>query len=230
MAFEKRILSPLVAALTVIFCVQPLLAAPLATERFAGTYRAIPKTTIAGNAATIVPVKEYASLHALLVTLPSDAAMRSKHPGLRKGVKKPNWPAQREPEEIRNVRIKSCWIVSAKHEGGATGDRDFHVIVSSSPTNFGEVMNAEVSGLPPAGRPDFNKLKGVRALFLSLATNPPPGSAFGHMNPPKHVILEGSLYFDGAHGAGGTSDPGPGWAKPQSVWEIHPIYKLTALP
>ena len=91
-------------------------------------------------------------------------------------------------------------------------------------------MNAEISGLPPASRPDFDKLKGVRALFLSLATNPPLSSTFGHMKPPKHVILEGSLYFDGAHGAGGKNDPGPAWAKPQSVWEIHPIYKLTSLP
>jgi hypothetical protein len=47
--------------------------------------------------------------------------------------------------------------------------------------------------------------------------------------PPKHVTLEGSLYFDGSHGAGGKSDPGPGWAKPKTVWEIHPVYKLVAL-
>src|SRR5262245_7419098 len=86
----------------------------LALERFAGSYRAIPKTTIARNGNTIVPVKQYNNLHSLLVTLPDDAAMRIKYPGLRKGVKKPNWPTQREPEEIRNIRIKSCWIVSAK--------------------------------------------------------------------------------------------------------------------
>jgi hypothetical protein len=49
------------------------------------------------------------------------------------------------------------------------------------------------------------------------------------MTPPKHVTLEGSLYFDGDHGAGGKSDFGPGWAKPKSVWEIRPIYKITAL-
>lgn len=228
---RKKGISTFVFALAVVLCVQSLLAqtANLATERFAGDYRAIPKTTIARNGATIVSVKQYNNLHSLLVTLPDDAAIRSKYPGLRKSIKK-NWPPHREPEEIRNVRIKSCWIVSAKHEGGADGDRDFHVIVSNSPTNFGEVMNAEISGLPHPSRPDFNKLKAVRALFLSLATNPPPGSSFGHMNPPKHVMLEGSLYFDGYHGAGGTHDPGPAWAKPQSVWEIHPIYKLTTLP
>ncbi|MEY2564970.1 MAG: hypothetical protein QOH88_3163 [Verrucomicrobiota bacterium] len=126
-------------------------SASLATERFAGTYRAIPKTSIARNGTTVVSVKEYKDLHSLLATLRKDAAMRTKYPGLRQGLRK-GWPAQREPEEIRNVRIKSCWIVSAKHEGGATGDRDFHVIVSNSPTDFSEVMNAEVSALPKTKR------------------------------------------------------------------------------
>jgi hypothetical protein len=113
-------------------------------------------------------------------------------------------------------------------KGARKGDRDFHVIVSKSPTNLSKVMNAEISGLPPASRPDFNKSKSVRALFLSFATNARTSSR--HLRPPKHVVLEGSLFFDGAHGAGGKSDPGPEWTKPQSVWEIHPIYKLTSLP
>src|SRR5206468_213906 len=91
------------------FCVQYLPAASLATERFAGDYRAIPKTSIARNGTKIASVKQYKDLHSLLVALPKDATMRSKYPGLRRGVKKPNWPSQREPEEIRNVRIKSCW-------------------------------------------------------------------------------------------------------------------------
>jgi hypothetical protein len=200
----------------------------LATERFAGTYRATPKTSLARNGSTVAPVTQYKDLHALLATLPTDAAMRTKYPGLKKGLRK-GWPDFREPEEIRNVRIKSCWIVSAKHEGGATGDRDFHVIVSNSPTDFSQVMNAEVSALPKTNTVDFNKLKDVRALFVTIASNLPPSGGFTHLSPPKHVTLEGSLYFDGDHGAGGKSDPGPGWAKPQSVWELHPLYKLTAL-
>jgi hypothetical protein len=223
----KNIVSPLVVALALVFCVQALCAS-LGTETFAGDYRAIPKTSIARNGTKIASVKEYKDLHSLLITLPQDATIRSKYPGLRKGVKKPNWPAQREPEEIRNVRIKSCWIVSAKHEGGPDGDHDFHVVVSNSPTNFSEVMNAEVSALPKTHTADFDTLRDVRALFLTLSTNP-PSSSFTHLKPPKHVILEGSLYFDGFHGAGKKNDPGPAWAKPQSVWEIHPIYKLTSL-
>ena len=162
-------------------------------------------TSIARNGTKVTSIQEYKDVHSLLITLTKDAAMRSKYPGLKKGLQK-GWPVAREPEEIRNVRIKNCWIVSAKHEGGATGDKDFHVIVSNSPTNFTEVMNAEVSALPITHTADFNKLRDVRALFLTLSTNAPTS----HLKPPKHVLLEGSLYFDGAHGAGGKSDSGAG--------------------
>ena len=203
-----------------------------ATEPFAGAYRAVPKTSIARNGTTLAPVTDYSDLHSLLVTLPKDAAVRSKYPGLRKGVQP--GPTQREPEEIKNVRIKSCWLASAKHErqlvnGVSKGDNDFHVIVTNSPTDFSEVMNAEISGLPAKTGSDFNKLRDVRALFLSFFTSTPSSISFARINPPKHVTLEGSLYFDGDHNAGGKTDPGPAWAKPQSVWEIHPIYKITSL-
>ena len=57
--------------------------------------------------------------------------MRSKYPALQKGVK--NWPKQREPEEMVNIKIKSCWIRAVKYEHGATGDNDFHLVLSSSP-------------------------------------------------------------------------------------------------
>jgi hypothetical protein len=243
----KRITSTLVLAFAIGFCIQSVRArstrhspqkthpAPTtqtfdsaATETFAGSYRSGPKTSIARNGTSVAQVTTYNNLHSLLVTLPKDTAMRNKYPALQKGLMK-GWPAVRELEEIRNVRIKSCWLVSAKHEGDPKGDHDFHVIVSNSPTDFTEVMNAEVSALPMTHTADFNKLKDVRAVFLSFSSTPPSANGFGHMTPPKHVTLEGSLYFDGAHGAGGKSDPGPGWAKPQSVWEIHPIYTITSL-
>jgi hypothetical protein len=240
----KKIVSTLVLALVIAFFVHSVRArstqhsppkthlAPTtqtvdsaATETFAGSYRAGPKTSIARNGTTVASVTTYIDLHSLLVTLPKDTAMRNKYPALQKGLMN-GWPTVREPEEVRNVRIKSCWLVSAKHEGDPKGDHDFHVIVSNSPSDFTEVMNAEISALPTTQTVDFNKLRDVRAVFLSFS-NTAPSASFGHMTPPKHVTLEGSLYFDGFHGAGGKSDPGPTWAKPQSVWEIHPIYKIT---
>jgi hypothetical protein len=199
----------------------------LTAENFAGKYRKGPKTSIARKGVKIVWIKQYKDLHSLLITLPKDDAFRTQYPALRKGVKK--WPPTREPEETRNVRIKSCWIVSAKHEGAQGGDRDFHVMISQSPTSFHEVMNVEVSALPKPANADSAKLRELRALFLALADKPPPGG-FAKMKPPKHVVLEGSLYFDGDHGAGGKKDPGPAWAKPKTVWEIHPVTKIKVLP
>ena len=191
---------------------------------FAGHYRAPVKTSIAKTSAG---VKKHPSVISLLQSLPNDSAMRSKYPALRKGVK--NWPPQREPEELINVRVNSCWICAVKYEHGAKGDNDFHLILSNSPTPpFTTVMNVEVAALPKTG-PDVSRLKGVRATFLSFFLAIPPTSNFAKVSPPIHVRIEGSLYFDGDHNAGGQKDPGPSWAKPKTVWELHPIYKLTRL-
>jgi hypothetical protein len=54
----KGIVAPLAVVLAVGFCVQYLPAASLATERFAGDYRAIPKTTIARNGTKTASVKQ----------------------------------------------------------------------------------------------------------------------------------------------------------------------------
>ena len=224
---------PLVVVITATVCLHPICsdAKPktieqLTAENFAGKYRKGPKTSIARKGTKIVWIKQSKDLHSLLITLPKDAAFRAQYPALRKGIKK--WPATREPEETRNVRIKSCWIVSAKHEGAEGGDRDFHVVISQSPTNFHEVMNVEVSALPKPANADSAGLREVRSLLLTLADKPPPGG-FAKMTPPKHVLLEGSLYFDGDHDAGGKKDPGPSWAKPKTVWEIHPVTKIKVL-
>jgi hypothetical protein len=226
----KRSIHALLFVSTIALCSGSLLAQTqsipaLTAEKFLGKYRKGPKTSIARNGAVVAPPKSYANLHTLLVSLPKDSAMRAKYPALRQHVAK--WPKTRLPEETRNVQIRSCWIVSAKHEAGADGDRDFHVVISNSPTNFKEVMNAEVSALPKPKNADSAQLRNLRAAFLGLATNP-PGSAFAHLNPPKHVLIEGSLYFDGDHNAGGDSDPGPARAKPKSVWEIHPVTRIVA--
>ncbi len=192
-------------------------------ETFAGKYRAPVKTAIARPA----PVREYANVAVLLQSLPKDSAMRSKYPALRPHIK--NWPKQREPEEMINVKIDNAWIVAVKHEHSATGDNDFHIVVADSPAKpFNHVMNMEVAGLPKTG-PDVTGLKNVRVAFLSFFTSTPPSGAFRAVKPPIHVSVEGSFYFDGEHTAGGKSDPGPAWAKPKTVWEVHPISKITRL-
>jgi hypothetical protein len=191
---------------------------------FTGTYRAPAKTSVAKSAA---PLKKYPDLSTLLQSLPKDSAMRAKYPALRKTAKK--WPQQRELEEMVNVRIDACWICAVSYEHGVKGDNDFHVILSDSPAPpFTKVMNAEVAGLPETG-PDVSRLKAVRKKFLSFFLHTPQPGGFLPPSKPLHVRVEGSLFFDGHHGAGGKSDPGPSWAKPKTVWEVHPIYKLTRL-
>jgi hypothetical protein len=193
-------------------------------QTFAGTYRAPVKTSIAKPPAVL---KECPDLSSLLQSLPKDSAMRSKYSALRKGVR--NWPKQREPEELVNAKIDSCWICAVKYEHGAKADNDFHLVLSNSPKPpFTTVMNMEVAGLPKTG-PDVSRLKSLRATFLSFFKTTPPSGSFTRVSPPIHVQVEGSLYFDGDHNAGGKSDPGPSWAKPKTVWEVHPIYKLTRL-
>lgn len=193
-------------------------------QTFAGKYRAPVKTSIAKAP---VAVNEYPDLASLLQSLPGDSAMRGKYPTLRKGVK--NWPKQRVPEEALNVKIDSCWICAVKYEHNATGDNDFHLILSNSQTPpFNHVMNMEVSGLPRTGA-DVARLKSVRARLLSFFQHTPSSGAFLRVPTPIHVRVEGSLYFDGDHSAGGKSDPGPSWAKPKTVWEVHPIYTLKRL-
>lgn len=182
------------------------------------------KTSIAKSPA---PLKEYPDLSTLLQSLPKDSAMRDKYSALRRKAKKR--PKQREPEEMVNVKIDTCWICAVSYEHGVDGDNDFHVILSNSPRRpFTKVMNAEVAGLPKNG-PDVSRLKTVRRRFLSFFQITPPPGGFSPPSKPIRVRVEGSLFFDGHHGAGGKSDPGPSWAKPKTVWEVHPIYKLTRL-
>jgi hypothetical protein len=190
---------------------------------FAGTYRAPVKTSIAKSPALL---KEYPDLSTLLQSLPKDSAMRDKYPALRRKAKK--WPKQREPEEMVNVKIDTCWICAVSYERGVDGDNDFHVILSNSPRRpFTKVMNAEVAGLPKNG-PDVSRLKTVRRKFLSFFLYTPPPGGFSPPSKPIRVRVEGSLFFDGHHGASGTSDPGPSWAKPRTVWEVHPILQINS--
>jgi hypothetical protein len=90
-------------------------------------------------------------------------------------------------------------------------------------------MNIEVSGLPDTSDIDYPQLLAVRELFLNLLSTVTITSSFKFVNPPIKVDLRGSLFFDGQHGAGCKACPGPQWAKPQSVWEVHPIYSITRI-
>ncbi len=199
---------------------------------FKGHYRNRPKTSIArgNNHGAILDPVHYADLADLVATLPADSAMRQKYPAMNQ--KKSGFPQKREPEELKNVEV-DCWIVAVKFEdgrGNKKGDDDFHVILSNAADpHAATFMSSEISGLPPSGA-DLDTLKEARKDFLQIISGTSFRGGFVRVKPPKKVEIRGSLFFDGDHEAGCAACPGPSWAKPQTAWEIHPIYSMKEIP
>jgi hypothetical protein len=196
-------------------------------ESFQGSYREKPKTSIVRSATTgnISRVHKYGNLGDLLVFLPDDIEMRNKYPDLRIHG---GDPEKRKTEELFNVELV-CWVHAVKYEGGK-GDRDFHVIVGDTPdVETATFMNVEVSGLPPNDSNNYKPLKDVRKQFLELFSDYNFTTSFTQIDPPRKVKIKGSLLFDGEHNHSCGTCPGPSYAKPGTVWEIHPIYSITAV-
>jgi hypothetical protein len=194
-----------------------------ATLPFEGEYRTYSKTSIVRNTHDAVKAaKGYSSVQALLDSLPQDSVIRKAYKN------QGGMPDDRRvAQELKNVAV-TCWIHAVKFEGGENGDNDFHVVVgTSADTNDHGFINVEISGLPPADDIDFVQLKAVRAKFLNLLSGVAITGEFARINPPRKVRLKGSLFFDMQHGAGCKACPGPAWAKPQTVWELHPVYSIT---
>ena len=214
-----------------LLCFGGACAQDLLDLNFKGHYRDKPKTSIGRRLATgeISTPTHYTNLGDLIDILPNDAAMRHKYPDLNK--KQSGFPEKRETEELRNVEV-DCWIHAVKFEDGRgsnPGDNDFHVIIGNSPdTSHATYMTAEVSGLPASGK-NLPVLKNARKIFLQIFRGMTITTSFKRISPAKKANLSGSLFFDGDHKAGCGACPGPGWAKPETVWEIHPIYSVVEI-
>ncbi len=199
---------------------------------FRGHYRNVPKTSVAreNSGGAILDPVHYADLADLVASLPSDSTMRQKYPALDQ--KQSGFPQTREPEEMKNVEV-DCWIVAVKFEDGRgkkKGDDDFHVILSNAADpQAATFMSSEISGLPTSGK-DLDTLREARKDFLQIISGTSFRGGFARVKPPRKVEIRGSLFFDGDHEAGCTACPGPSWAKPQTVWEIHPIYSMKEIP
>jgi hypothetical protein len=63
----------------------------------------------------------------------------------------------------------------------------------------------------------------IRAILPEVGAG---SGGYIRISPPARVLIQGSLYFDGDHAAGCGSCPGPAYAKPTTVWEIHPVYNI----
>jgi len=136
-------------------------------------------------------------------------------------------PKTRVVEERHNVEITDGYIVAVKPN---ESDRDFHVIVSSSAKKSAVTafINVEVSGLPLSGV-DKDQFVQVRYQIRSiLPDGSDQGTSYIILKQSIHVAIKGSVYFDGDHQAGCQHCPGRGVAKPSTVWEIHPVYSITA--
>jgi hypothetical protein len=153
--------------------------------------------------------KRYKNIGDLKVTLQSDALMRTMDI-------KDNSP--RIEIEKRNVKVDTAYLYALKRED----DNDYHLLVGDK---SGEnLFNCEVSGLPNFKNKYTKKLKFARTSFQSqLGIEACKFSRYLFFSPPVLVSLEGSLFFDVSHAAGGL---GHKYLKPTSVWEIHPIREI----
>lgn len=129
-------------------------------------------------------------------------------------------------EENRNVEITG-WIYTYVREG----DEDYHLILgSTSDPSTAEYFNIEVSGLPKntksktyktllKARNQFKKIAGITECKKNKDYK---DNKFGK---PVKVKVKGSLFFDRPHFKS-ANKPGPAWAKPKTVWEIHPVTNM----
>ncbi len=90
------------------------------------------------------------------------------------------------------------------------------------------LITVEVSGIPSlASNPYRNPLADVRSKFLSHFNGTEPSARYTKYDPPIHVTLTGSLFFDVDHKAGTV---GPAGLQPDTAWEMHPLSDITFEP
>ena len=184
-----------------------------AGDVFAGTGRRDAKTSLADG-----DIEHYARISDLRAKLMRDQYMLSL------GI--PASPeSERSVAEQRNV-VVGGFIYAVKKES----DNDFHLIVGDRYCSVGScLMTVEISGLPAAvTNPNRAHLTDVRAKFIAHFEGKEPGrSRYTKFDPPIHVTLTGSLFFDVDHEAGVV---GPAGLKPDTAWEIHPLSDIAFEP
>ena len=191
----------------------PPAAAVAAGDKFAGTARKAAKISIAD-----APVEKFNDLKNLIKSLPAEQTMTSHQPPIQTTA-----TSNRVKEEKRNVRVKA-FIYAASRED----DNDFHLIIGRSPTLSPEMyMTMELSGLPAANSAAFAPLKAARDAYKAFFANDLPGGTYDFYHPPIPVTIEGSLFFDMNHATGGRPGPQSLKSRMPTIWEVHPITKIT---
>ncbi|MEA2872960.1 MAG: hypothetical protein QOH67_2936 [Hyphomicrobiales bacterium] len=205
----------------------PAAAAPAAAkpapvgDKFGGTDRKAAKLST-GNGA----IEVFADVAELIKTLPSKAAMKKHKPKIGTDA-----GSGRVTEEQRDVRVRG-FIYAASREG----DNDFHVMLGRDPAKKPMYFNMEISGLPPAGAKSLARIKKVRDDYKTFFTTPHvpklklPGMSYDFYDPPIPVEVEGSLFFDMTHASGAGPGPQSLHKDIPTIWEIHPVTKITFEP
>jgi hypothetical protein len=176
---------------------------------FAGTARKAAKIS------TVSVPEQQTSLSRLVAWCEShDAEMRDHDPAISSAA-----GSNRLAEEMRNVAT-TAWVFFAKKEN----DNDYHLIIgSTADLETADLMNAEISGLPPRGSRSFPALEDARNQFESLFGDELRSGGYTQFTP-THVLITGSLFYDIDHPAGAV---GPRGHAPATAWEIHPITAIT---
>jgi len=193
----------------------PAAPAP-AGDDFAGTARKAAKLSIAN-----APTGKFKDLKNQIKSLTADSAMIAHVPKIKSTA-----TSGRVKEEKRNVSLK-VFLYAASREA----DNDFHLILGRDPKATPEIyMTMELSGLPPASSASFAKLNTTREAFKAFFGTNLPGITYDFYDPPIPVDIEGSLFFDMTHATG--QHPGPKSLKSRipTIWEVHPITKITFKP
>jgi hypothetical protein len=201
-------------------CVAPVVFAQFLDLTFTGLYRAGPKTSFIKDTGDKMRTPEApVTIPELKASLLADPKVRAKYKGF---TAERGEPSERFAEEMRNVTVTG-YIHAVKSE--FKEDHDFHIMIGNSPNiGEGQFLTVEVSGLPTDGV-DHDAFLRVRCQLLSLL----PRTAkfmdrFAKIDPPIPVTVVGSLFFDGAHTIGAV---GPSYAKPSTVWEVHPVMDIS---
>jgi hypothetical protein len=173
---------------------------------FAGKARSKSKLTIVAAS-----FEDFETVSALIKNLGKESIIRTKVAGHN----------NRISLEKRNVRLlKDTYLFAFKKES----DNDYHVIIGDhKDPNKATFFNCEISGLANA---TDKRLGLVRQAFEKQFVQVCNSAYAVFAKNPIKIQIEGSLFYDVDHKAGQI---GPKGFRPTTVWEIHPISKITFL-
>lgn len=218
-AFAAAVLAATVIGGPAQACSKP----DLGPEIFCGSYRAGVKTSFNRDPqGAFAPVRSFGGITGLLASLPPDDVFRAQGVDFTLH----GAPDARVADERQNVEVWG-YVVAVKPR---EDDHDFHVIISDGPLGKGSVfMNVEVSGRPRNGVDDAAFVRARQQVESAVPEVKKASSGYIRIAGERRVHIQGSLFFDGDHQAGCLSGcPGPAYAKPSTVWEIHPVYLMEA--